>query len=225
MVQNSLKVFTVMGNRKLQYNNHLFLYFETEILLKSEPTIMIYFYLELTYLFFLSLILSILMGIAYIVIAFLVLIAFNSNVYHNIRSIYLRTIRYLFNIPPPKITRPEALVLAKNILTFGRPARDYNLGIVNFGVFVPFAALEELHTWRLERRDAVHRTWVVIDNQDGTIIKRSWDWYLNQKDVATVVVHPISSAQKPQVSDAISEENPESDHIDTKQPIDAPIEK
>ena len=30
---------------------------------------------------------------------------------------------------------------------------------------------------------------------------------------------------KPQVSDAISEENPESDHFDTKQSIDEPIEK
>ena len=195
---------------------------------------MIYFYFELAYLFFLALVLSLLVGIAYIFIVFLVLIAFNSNVYHNIRSVYLRTIRYLFNIPPPKITRQEALILAKNILTFCLPARDINLGIMNY---TAFAASEGLHTWLLERRDTRHKTWVVIDNQDGTIIKRSWDWYLNQKNAATqsVLPEPKASASVPVQeilpspktpdSDPISEKNSEVEQTDTKQSIDKTIEK
>ena len=42
---------------------------------------------------------------------------------------------------------------------------------------------------------------------------------------ASVPVHPVSSDPKPQVSDAISGENLETDHVDTKQPIDEPIVK
>ena len=48
-------------------------------------------------------------------------------------------------------------------------------------------------------------------------------------DVPVVVqdapVHPVSSDPKQQVSDAISGEKLESDHVDTKQPIAEPIVK
>ena len=40
-----------------------------------------------------------------------------------------------------------------------------------------------------------------------------------------VVVHEVSSAPKPQVSDAISGENMEVEQTDTKQSVDEPIEK
>ena len=43
--------------------------------------------------------------------------------------------------------------------------------------------------------------------------------------LSCALVQPISSAPKPQVSDAISGEKPESDQVDTKQSTDEPIEK